>query len=230
MTKALGGRVTRAAYLNGHRAAKRAVRDHGSGAGIGPESTIEPPTPMARPAGREHSPSMTTRRTWLLLVPALAVAASTAFSAFASSSQKLFFIQSSKNADEVHYDARVAADGSLEPKDTVDGYFNNKGADGKWTRADLTVFQKLAYGWDTEPSGNGNYLLKLRAFKDRSMWIVKVNGKWRVQTTVAGKQAYMNKLYVATDESGMMPKVLYVDIFGEDAATGGALTEHLVKN
>ncbi len=193
----------------------------------------ETPSPMACRAGQAHSHSMmprTPRRTWFLLVAAVAVAATTALSAFASTAQPLFFIQRSKNADEVHYDARVAADGSLEPKDTVDGYFYNKGADGKWFRENLTVFQKMAYGWDTEPSGGGNYLLKLRAFKDRPMWIVNVKGKWRVQTTVAGKQAYMNKLYVATDESGIMPKVLYVDVFGEDAATGGALTEHLVKN
>jgi hypothetical protein len=193
-------------------------------------STKQIHTPMAVLSARPHIVSMTRRRSWLLLVAALAVSASTAISAFASTAQPLFFIQRSKNADEVHYDARVAADGTLEPKDTVDGYFYNKGADGSWTRANLTMFQKMAYGWDTEPSGNGNYLLKLRAFKDRSMWVVNVKGKWRVQTTVAGKQAYLNKLFVATDESGMMPKVLYVDVFGEDAASGAALMEHLVKN
>jgi len=27
-----------------------------------------------------------------------------------------------------------------------------------------------------------------------------------------------------------MPSVLYVDVFGEDAASGAALTEHIVKN
>jgi hypothetical protein len=173
---------------------------------------------------------MHSRRSWFLLAAAGAVALSTALTAFAAAPQKLFFIQRSKNADEAHYDAMVNADGTLDAKNPVDGYFYNKGADGSWTRADFTVFQKLAYGWDTEPSTNGSYALKLRAFKERPMWVVKVNGKWRVQTTVAGKQAYMTKLYVATDESGLMPKVLYVDVFGEDAGSGAALTEHLVKH
>jgi len=173
---------------------------------------------------------MVFRRSWLVVVAALAVALSFALSAFASTPELLFLIQRSKNADEVHYDARINGDGALDPGGPVDGYFLNKNPNGSWTRADLTVFQKMAYGWSTEPTGNGSYALKLRAFKERPMWVVKVNGKWRVQTTVAGHSAYLTKLYVATNESGIMPSVLYVDVFGEDAASGAALTEHIVKN
>ncbi len=97
-------------------------------------------------------------------------------------------------------------------------------------RENLTVFQKMAYGWSTQPVGDGTYGLKLRAFKERPMWVVKAGGKWRVQTTVAGRPAYLSKLYVATNESGILPTVLYVDVFGEDASSGAAVTEHLVKN
>jgi hypothetical protein len=170
------------------------------------------------------------RRSWLVLVAALMVAVSAADTAFAATSaQKLFIIHRSKNADEAHYDVRVNPDGTLDPNHTVDGYFMNKQPDGSFVRADFTMFQKMAYGWDTEPTGNGTFLLKLRAFKDRNMWIVKSGEKWRLMTTIAGKQAYMNSLYVKTDESGIMPKVIFVDVFGDDAATGAALTEHIVK-
>jgi hypothetical protein len=169
------------------------------------------------------------RRSWLLLAAALTAVAFATLPAFASTPEKLFFIQRSKNADEAHYDARVNGDGSLDPQGPVDGYWMNKGADGKFTRAEFTFFQKIAYGWDTEKTPSGSCALKLRAFKERPMWVVKVNGHYRVQTTIAGKQAYMSRLYVATDESGVMPRVLYVDVFGEDAASGAALTEHLVK-
>jgi hypothetical protein len=170
------------------------------------------------------------RARWLLALCALAVAASTAISALAQTTpQKLFFIQRSKNADEAHYDARVRTDGSLDPKDPVDSYWLNKGTDNG-RRASITLFQKIAYGYDTEPTGNGTFALKLRAFKERPMWIVNGKGRWRVQTTIAGKQAYMDRIYVATDESGVMPKVLYVDVFGEDMTTGAALNEHIVKN
>jgi hypothetical protein len=172
---------------------------------------------------------MSVKKSWVVLLATLAIAVTTAFSALAGSSEKLFFIQRSKNADEAHYDVRVTSDGAIDPKDPIDSYWLNKGTDGG-KRASITLFQKIAYGYDVEPTGNGTYALKLRAFKARPMWIVKQGGRFRVQTTIAGKQAYMNKIYVATDESGVMPKVLYVDVFGEDMASGAALTEHLVKN
>jgi hypothetical protein len=175
---------------------------------------------------------MLSRRSLLLFLAA--VAASTAVSALADTSghtaEKLFFIQRSKNAAEVHYDARVNADGTLDAKNPVDGYWLNKRPDGSTRRDEISFMQKIAYGYDTEPTGNGTYALKLRAFHERPMWVVKINGHWVVQTTIAGRQAYMKRLYVATDESGVFPRVLYVDVFGEDAASGAALTEHLVKS
>lgn len=163
----------------------------------------------------------------LLLLASLAAFLSPALPAEAEASQKLFFIQRSKNTDEVHYDARLRADGSLDEKDPVDCYWINKGTDGG-KRASITFFQKTAYGYDVEPTGKESWALKLKAFKDRPMWIVKAGGRYRVQTTIAGKNAYMSRLYVATDESGVMPKVLYVDVFGEDAA-GKPVQEHIVK-
>ena len=166
-------------------------------------------------------------RSWLLFLAVLSALAFTAVSAFADGTEKLFFIQRSKNANEVHYDARLTKDGALDPKNPVEGYWLNKAEDG--SRNGISLLQRVAYGYDTEPTGNGTYALKLKAFKDRPMWIVKARGHWRVQTTIAGKQAFMNRLYVATDEGGIIPKVLFVDVFGEDMATGAAISEHIVK-
>jgi hypothetical protein len=166
-----------------------------------------------------------------LLVASFAALVSTALPALAEDGvtyQKLFFIQRSKNANEVHYDAKVTKDGSLDPKDPVVGYWLNKATDN--SRESIGLLQKIAYGWDTEPGPNGTWSLKLKAFKERPMSIVKTSGKWRVQTSIAGKQAFLSRLYVATDESGAMPKVLYVDVFGEECDGGKSVQEHLVKN
>jgi hypothetical protein len=57
-----------------------------------------------------------------------------------------------------------------------------------------------------------------------------VKDKWRAETTIGGKQGFLTKLYVKMDEKSAMPKVLFVDIFGEDAGTGSKLTEHITKN
>jgi hypothetical protein len=164
---------------------------------------------------------------WIVLLAA-AAALLTALSAFAQGNEKLFFIQRSKNANEVHYDARVTKDGSLDARNPIDAYWLRKAEDG--SRASITVFQKIAYGYDVSANPDGTHTMKLTAFKDRPLKLVRVNGKWRAQVAISGKQAYMNRLYIATDESGVMPKVLYVDVFGEEIDSGKAVQEHIVKH
>jgi hypothetical protein len=177
------------------------------------------------------SPCFLSRRASLLALAGLGAALAASDTASAGGSyQKLFFIARSKSSAEVHYDARVRADGNLEPNDTVTAYWRDIWGDGTVHLGPIKTFEKIAYGWDTEPTGHGTYAFKMRAFKDRPMWIVKSADRWRLLTTVLGKQAYLNKLYVKTDESGIFPRVLYVDIYGDDAASGAPLFEHLVKN
>jgi hypothetical protein len=141
--------------------------------------------------------------------------------------EKLFFIQRSKNANEVHYDARVLPDGSLDPKTPVEGYWLNK-ADGGG-RESIGLLQRIAYGWDVDPASGGTFTMKLKAFPDRPLSLERAAGRWRARTTIAGKQAHLTRLYVATDESGVMPKVLHVDLFGEEVEGGKAVQEHIVK-
>jgi hypothetical protein len=164
-----------------------------------------------------------------IVLAAFALAVFTGVSAFAGvTNEKLFFIARSKNANEVHYDARVSSDGTLDAKDPVEGYWLNKAEDG--SKSPITLIQRIAYGYDVDANGDGTWKMKLKAFSDRPLTLIRVNNRWRARVTIAGKQAYMTKLFVKTDESGVMPKVLYVDVFGEDAGSGAALQEHIVKN
>lgn len=178
---------------------------------------------LAMPSRRHFS--------WMLVSAAFALALTPTLSALAEdyTYDKLFFIQRSKNANEVHYDARVNKDGGLDAKDPVAGYWINKAEDN--SRSGISLLQKIAYGFDVDAGGTaGTYTMRLKAFKERPLTLLKVSGKWRAQVMIGGKQAYLNKLYVATDESGVMPKVLYTDIFGEEVNGGKAVQEHIVKN
>jgi hypothetical protein len=167
------------------------------------------------------------RALWILVCAGLALA--TACSAFAQATvEQLFFIQRSANANEVHYEARVSADGTLDSKDPVEGYWLDRSDGG--SRKAISPLQKIAYGWSVEANGNNTYTLKLKAFADRPLTLIRVNGHWRAQLAIAGKQAYLARLYVATAESGGMPKVLYLDIFGVDIGSAAAVQERIVKN
>jgi hypothetical protein len=171
---------------------------------------------------------MLTRRSLVLMLAVAAPALLGVLPAFGQvTAEKLFFIQRSKNANEVHYDARVTKDGTLDPKDPVEGYWLNKAEDG--SRKPISLVQRIAYGFDVDPAANGTWVMKLKAFSERPLTLARVNGRWRARVTISGKQAYMTKLYVATDESGVMPTVLYVDVFGEEVGSGAAVTEHIKK-
>jgi hypothetical protein len=171
---------------------------------------------------------MFSRRSFGLVLAASSVALFTAYSALGQTAHKLFFIQRSKNANEVHYDARVMGDGNLDAKKPVEGYWLNKAEDG--SRSDITLLQRIAYGYDCDPNGDGTWKMKLKALPERPLTLLKVSDRWRAQTTIGGKQAYMNRIYVKTDESGVMPKVLYIDVFGEEVGSGAAVQEHIVKD
>lgn len=171
--------------------------------------------------------SRSNRSFWILLLTGLALALSFAGAALADTTQQLFFIERSKNANEVHYDARVDANGVLQSKDPIDAYWLRKAGDG--SRGPITMLQKIAYGYDVDPAAPGTYTMKLTALKERPLTLLQVSRRWRAQTTIGGKQGYLSRVYIATDESGLFPKVLYVDLFGEEVGTGAAITEHLVK-
>jgi hypothetical protein len=167
------------------------------------------------------------RRSVISLLVVLGLALSGLATAWAHTAEKLFFIQRSKNANEVHYDARVTQDGTLDPKDPVDGYWLNKAEDG--SRRSISAIQRIAYGYDVDPNGDGTWTMKLKAFPDRKLKLHRVNGRWRAEVPIAGKLAYMTKLYVATDESGLIPRVLFVDVYGEEVASGAPVREHIKK-
>jgi len=51
-----------------------------------------------------------------------------------------------------------------------------------------------------------------------------------VQVEADGKEAYLTRLFIQVDESGLTPSALYVDLFGEEVDGGDPVKEHLVKD
>jgi len=142
----------------------------------------------------------------------------------------LFIIQRSKNANEVHYEIQVGADGTLAEEPVI-AYWVLKAEGGG--REDLGFFErKMAYGFEVlEPDSKGERELKLVAWEDRKIMLQKDEaGKWRAATKIDGKEAYLTRLFIQVDESGLTPSVLYVDLFGEEVDGGDPVKEHLVKD
>ncbi len=169
---------------------------------------------------------------WLLFAgpPVLLAIVALAFfrfrSAHADPGATLFIIQRNLNSNEVHYDVQVGADGKLA-REPVVAYWIMKAEGGR--REDLTFLEgKLAYGFEVSDSGDEREM-KLVAWEDRPIRLKKSGGRWRAVTTIDGKDAYLTRLFIQSEEGGATPTVLWVDLFGEAVDGGKAVKEHVVR-
>lgn len=173
---------------------------------------------------------------WLLIVgiPLVLVAAGVPLAFFLlqsgpdDSGPTLFVIQRSKNKNEVHYDIQADDNGALGDEPVI-AYWVMKADDG--SREDLTYFEReMAYGFEVmEPNDNGDREMKLVAWDERTIRLTQVedSGRWRAVTTINGEDAYLNRLFIQTDEGGVTPSVEYVDLFGETVDGGDAIKERV---
>jgi uncharacterized protein DUF4833 len=139
----------------------------------------------------------------------------------------LFQIERSKNTNEIHYAAQVGKDGTLNAKEPVSAFWVMKAEDGR--REGLTFMErKMAYGVDVTARG-AEFDLKLAAAPERAIKLMNVGGRWRAQTLLNGKSAYLSRIFIQTKEGGMMPTVVSIDLYGEDAASGKTIQEHVNK-
>ena len=168
-----------------------------------------------------------TRRLFFVAAAAASLTLLPALTARAEELTSLFQIERSKNANEIHYAAQVAKDGTLAPKEPIAAFWVMKAEDGR--REGLSFMErKMAYGFDVKPRG-AEWDLKLVAAPERPIKLMNVNGRWRAHTLLSGKPAYLQRIFIKTTEGGVVPTVISVDLFGEDVATGKPIQEHVDK-
>lgn len=136
------------------------------------------------------------------------------------SSQSLFTIERSTNANVVHYDAEIGKDGALNPKEPVVAYWVMAAEDGRRQRL-TSLERKHAYGFTIErDSSDQSYWMTLVSQKRRSIHIYQESDKVRAVTLVGGHQAFLHKIYVKTRRWGLLRTADYFELFGTDVATG----------
>ncbi|RVU25504.1 DUF4833 domain-containing protein [Sandaracinomonas limnophila] len=141
------------------------------------------------------------------------------------SPNRLFFIQRSNNANCVVYDANLTGK-LLKGKDPVHTYWIRFADKGE--KEELTTIQRtLAYGLytnkiNTNEDAYEGYFLAYRKRK----FIVKTTPDGPVALfPINGKMQILKRVFVSVDESGFMPSVNYIDLFGKDVVTGKDIFE-----
>ena len=142
--------------------------------------------------------------------------------------QPLFIIERSKNANVVHYDARLNADGKLDPKEPVIAYWIMLAEDGR--REDLNwIEKKKAYGFDIKPDPSGNgYKMTVVAAPDRPITVRKEGDAACAELVIDGRPAVLEKMYINSADGLTGPKVRYIELHGKDVKTGEKRYEKIV--
>lgn len=141
------------------------------------------------------------------------------------SDQPLFHIARNKNANIVQYDAALVAADRLDPKAPIVCYWINRATNGE--REKLTPLERRAYGFEVRPEPGGSWLVYLNATRDRAIRVVLWQGRWIAQVLIGGRSAVLTRIYVFADESAVVPRVRWVDLFGVDMITSAQLTERI---
>ena len=143
--------------------------------------------------------------------------------------QPLFIIERSKNANVVHYDAQLTADGKLYPNEPVIAYWVLLVEDGR--REDLNwIEKKKAYGFNIEPDPSVNgYKMTLVAVPQGPITVRKDGDAVRAELVIDSHPAILEKIYINATDGLLGPTVHYIELYGKDLKTGEKRYQKIVK-
>jgi hypothetical protein len=142
--------------------------------------------------------------------------------------QPLFVIRRSTNANVLHYDAQITADGKLNRDAPVVAYWIMLAEEGQ--REELTWMEReKAYGFTVEPApGSDSYVMKLAPLPEREITVRIAGGAARAELAVDGRRAVLAEVYIESSAGLLGPKVQYIRLVGKDVQTDEERTEKIV--
>jgi len=142
--------------------------------------------------------------------------------------QPLFYISRNKNSNIVHDDARLTADGKLDPAEPVIAYWVMLAEKGQ--REELnSIERREAYGFNIKPDPSVNgYKMTLTAAPQKQVIVRKAGDVIRAEMVIGGRLAVLEKIYINASDSLLGPKVHYIMLYGKDLKTGGARSQKIV--
>jgi hypothetical protein len=144
----------------------------------------------------------------------------------------LFYIQRSVNSNTVVYAAHVNSHGRFDPDAPVDVYWRWYNVDGG--RKALNFIERtMAYGVRSvgDHGSGGTVTFQLAALPERELLLEQdVLGHPEALIRLGDHTAKLVYVYLQVDDSGLMPDVTAMDLFGIDKLTGKSLREHVIAH
>ena len=138
---------------------------------------------------------------------------------------RMFYLQRNLNANTVIYDLNYDLKNQLNSEEPLDVFYLKYTLEGQ--RAELKwIERKFAYGYSSKKmEGTQDFEVTLHAYDKRKIYLKRQGNTYTPLIEVNGKKARLTNLFVQADESGLWPRVQFIEIFAEDLTTGKLLFE-----
>jgi hypothetical protein len=143
---------------------------------------------------------------------------------------QLFYVERSTNSNTVVYVARLDAQGNIDRADPVEAFWRWFNVDGH--KKPLNFMERMmAYGVTVDRAETGKPItFNIAALPERKLTLIlDAQKKPEALMQIGGHIVKLAYVYLNVVESGLMPSVPALDIFGTDTASGKAVHEHLIQ-
>jgi hypothetical protein len=142
----------------------------------------------------------------------------------------LFYVQRSANSNTVVYAARLSGAGRLDRDEPVQVFWRRFNSDGG--RKSLSFAERnMAFGVEarTAPGREGAAIVNIVSYPTRKALVeLDEKGRPRAVIDMGNRRAKLAYAYIQlAEDSGTIPSIAYVDLYGVDLATGRALRERI---
>ncbi len=127
----------------------------------------------------------------------------------------LFYIQRNHNANTIVYDAKYDSKGNLNTDEPITVYWRRYDEQGQ--KMELRTVEKwYAYGVDWKKIKNKkSFEIKLVANENHKFFLQQLApNKSIITTKINKKNSILDHIYIFADNTGIWPKVKYIELFG----------------
>ncbi len=145
--------------------------------------------------------------------------------AIAQSTQPLFRIERTKNANQLYYEANIMPNGKIDAKDPVRAYWIMwaKDPSGKTTEGMNWIERNKVYGFNVKPDSTGQtFRMTLKPFPERLIKIYLQGDSARAEMVIDGRPSYFQRMFIFSKGDS---KPDSIRLFGRDRETGERQTE-----
>lgn len=142
--------------------------------------------------------------------------------------EALFWIERSKNANIIKYDAQIGPNGKLYADEPVVAYWVRLAERGQIEELSW-IQETFAFGFTADYDASSDTVhLDMAVDLDRTLTVVRDGEVYRAKTIIDGAESYLEKIYIKAHKRGFLITVDYIDIYGTRADNGEDQFEHYI--